>query len=315
MGLSPRVRGSRYHAVRWRPTGGSIPACAGKPSWLRTLTPCVGVYPRVCGEAVRPPFEQLGTKGLSPRVRGSRRAGAARGPHEGSIPACAGKPIRRATISAPSRVYPRVCGEAIPISKERAQAYGLSPRVRGSPDQVTRFPRILGSIPACAGKPARGLLWKLIKRVYPRVCGEAGSTRNLSGHWKGLSPRVRGSRSSGGLPGTENGSIPACAGKPTEAFTLTSHDGVYPRVCGEAVTGAVTTSRMLGLSPRVRGSPCQIFDKGAALFSIQVLHRFEYSDLSASSEEACRHRLRAGGLEKVNRVRRQGLQSGTPTGA
>ena len=47
----------------------------------------------------------------------------------------------------------------------------------------------------------------------------------------------------------------------------------------------------------------------------RVLHRFEYSDLSASSEEACRHRLRAGGLEKVNRVRRQGLQSGTPTGA
>ena len=49
--------------------------------------------------------------------------------------------------------------------------------------------------------------------------------------------------------------------------------------------------------------------------AIRVLHRFEYSDLSASSEEACRHRLRAGGLEKVNRVRRQGLQSGTPTGA
>ena len=49
--------------------------------------------------------------------------------------------------------------------------------------------------------------------------------------------------------------------------------------------------------------------------SILVLHRFEYSDFSAFSEEACRHRLRAGGLEKVNRVRRQGLQSGTPTGA
>ena len=47
----------------------------------------------------------------------------------------------------------------------------------------------------------------------------------------------------------------------------------------------------------------------------KVLHRFEYSDFSASSEEACRHRLRADGLEKVNRVRWQGLQSGTPTGA
>ena len=54
---------------------------------------------------------------------------------------------------------------------------------------------------------------------------------------------------------------------------------------------------------------------GRKLLQIRVLHRFEYSDLSASSEEACRHRLRAGGLEKVNRVRRQGLQSGTPTGA
>ena len=53
----------------------------------------------------------------------------------------------------------------------------------------------------------------------------------------------------------------------------------------------------------------------SSLFLKRVLHRFEYSDLSASSEEACRHRLRAGGLEKVNRVRRQGLQSGTPTGA
>ena len=52
-----------------------------------------------------------------------------------------------------------------------------------------------------------------------------------------------------------------------------------------------------------------------AVFEKEVLHRFEYSDLSSSSEEACRHRLRAGGLEKVNRVRRQGLQNGTPTGA
>ena len=173
MGLSPRVRGSRYHAVRWRPTGGSIPACAGKPSWLRTLTPCVGVYPRVCGEAVRPPFEQLGqkvyprvcgeaavpeqpearTKGLSPRVRGSPSDAQQYQLRVGSIPACAGKPFLSPRNVLRPTVYPRVCGEARAWSAVEVDQTGLSPRVRGSRFDTESVGSLEGSIPACAGKP------------------------------------------------------------------------------------------------------------------------------------------------------------------
>ena len=48
-GLSPRVRGNPRIAGGWRPSSGSIPACAGEPSPESTHRRKVGVYPRVCG--------------------------------------------------------------------------------------------------------------------------------------------------------------------------------------------------------------------------------------------------------------------------
>ena len=51
LGLSPRVRGSRWcTGVRcvWR---GSIPACAGEPERPVVRDRDAGVYPRVCGGA------------------------------------------------------------------------------------------------------------------------------------------------------------------------------------------------------------------------------------------------------------------------
>ena len=58
-GLSPRVRGSQCHSSRPAGTSGSIPACAGEPSW---------------------------------RVRGSLHRSRSRGSMDRSIPACAGEP-------------------------------------------------------------------------------------------------------------------------------------------------------------------------------------------------------------------------------
>ena len=66
----------------------------------------------------------------------------------------------------------------------------------------------------------------------------------------------------------DTGSIPACAGEPTLHARHVGHPGVYPRVCGGAVKLDPNREYPEGLSPRVRGSLCQIFDKGAALFSI-----------------------------------------------
>ena len=50
------------------------------------------------------------------------------------------------------------------------------------------------------------------------------------------------------------GSIPACAGEPPEDAADLVVVGVYPRVCGGAVTTESLRSRKRGLSSRVRGS-------------------------------------------------------------
>ena len=51
------------------------------------------------------------------------------------------------------------------------------------------------------------------------------------------------------------GSIPACAGEPCLVIARRPKRRVYPRVCGGAAASCSRSSRSMGLSPRVRGSP------------------------------------------------------------
>ena len=173
LGLSPRVRGSRR--PRSRPTSleGSIPACAGEPLSKHSQCSFHGVYPRVCGGAIKQAFTVQFSWGLSPRVRGSLQHPDVRPMPFGSIPACAGEPCIPGRPPMFAGVYPRVCGGAcagVPI----APSYpGLSPRVRGSRlNEITRRP-LLGSIPACAGEPSWCPVLLRPHWVYPRVCGGA----------------------------------------------------------------------------------------------------------------------------------------------
>ena len=48
-GLSPRVRGNPIMGGGGGNGSGSIPACAGEPSWRETRLTATRVYPRVCG--------------------------------------------------------------------------------------------------------------------------------------------------------------------------------------------------------------------------------------------------------------------------
>ena len=159
-------------------------------------------------------------KGLSPRVRGNQ-SDALQWPSEpGSIPACAGEPIAFALLKLHIRVYPRVCGGTSPGERSGPSTPGLSPRVRGNPDQRGNLPVVDGSIPACAGEPPCAP-WSLSgTRVYPRVCGGTYSGRNHSEQIGGLSPRVRGNLQvlSGG--NVLSGSIPACAGEPLRLSSI-----------------------------------------------------------------------------------------------
>ena len=152
-GLSPRVRGNRYVGVELSLAIGSIPACAGEPHLSRHCDNLHKVYPRVCGGTVLDQTEPTPQEGLSPRVRGNQWTEAAERMSLGSIPACAGEPIRPRIRDHPLWVYPRVCGGTDLAQGSQLQPTGLSPRVRGNhPSRSTRA-RTARSIPACAGEP------------------------------------------------------------------------------------------------------------------------------------------------------------------
>ena len=258
LGLSPRVRGSH------RPQGDNlmsiriIPACAGKPS-ARMLSASVSWdYPRVCGEASTILRRGSAAQGLSPRVRGSRRAGWLASIALGIIPACAGKPGGDLGQRLRAEDYPRVCGEAVAGASRLRIAMGLSPRVRGSPVRGVRQRVAGGIIPACAGKPAGIRARRPLPWDYPRVCGEAVYVIYATGLQQGLSPRVRGSRWRIALVAVMPRIIPACAGKPVVLGCGHAHARDYPRVCGEARSVTTDTRSAWGLSPRVRGSPARM---------------------------------------------------------
>ena len=172
-GLSPRVRGNRYHADCSRRPGRSIPACAGEPVFPRQsgqrnrVYPrvCGGtmsvrlawsaslVYPRVCGGTAVRNRPRRRRQGLSPRVRGNRHPSGQPHRRRRSIPACAGEPGRIFADDGHGKVYPRVCGGTRPSPQRCKTAPGLSPRVRGNHFAQSLKRDNTGSIPACAGEP------------------------------------------------------------------------------------------------------------------------------------------------------------------
>ena len=247
-GLSPRVRGNRKGGGQRPGSRRSIPACAGEPPGA-TRTACV-------------------TAGLSPRVRGNRLwpRRERRGP--GSIPACAGEPRPVARAYARDPVYPRVCGGTQLVCHNPRPQDGLSPRVRGNPSPPARSRGNDRSIPACAGEPLARTRTCTFVAVYPRVCGGTGAGLEQGMSGGGLSPRVRGNPSARLLSDGPNRSIPACAGEPSARAAARRPRSVYPRVCGGTLLDPDVLRVGDGLSPRVRGNPCQGGQSDAADRSI-----------------------------------------------
>ena len=191
-GLSPRVRGNRGFEETQMLFKGTIPACAGEPTYIEPINAIPRDYPRVCGGtrhmAERPPI----SRGLSPRVRGNLDALRLVPGLVGTIPACAGEPRNSGTGAFMTRDYPRVCGGTLLPNSAPITRPGLSPRVRGNRRRFPGGDTLPGTIPACAGEPLRLYPVQRLLRDYPRVCG--GTLRRCSGDAPamGLSPRVRG---------------------------------------------------------------------------------------------------------------------------
>ena len=193
-GLSPRVRGNpRFPFVS--PTASrTIPACAGEPP-AGGRTRCQNRdYPRVCGGTRCRRHGQVGTAGLSPRVRGNLCQHPGCEALHGTIPACAGEPASIPALCTTTGDYPRVCGGTPFAGMRVGRIAGLSPRVRGNLSSVSMCQPLWGTIPACAGEPRSSPARSRRSRDYPRVCGgtQTELIRDMQ-DW-GLSPRVRGNR-------------------------------------------------------------------------------------------------------------------------
>ncbi len=131
---------------------------------------------------------------------------------------------------------------------------GPSPCVRGSRARSAVKWAMLGSIPACAGEPARPPHRAGPARVHPRVCGGARATTVRAVVVDGPSPRVRGSHRRARRRALDARSIPACAGEPYYIRPRFALYTVHPRVCGGAVDTYNGCFPGYGPSPRVRGS-------------------------------------------------------------
>ena len=90
--------------------------------------------------------------------------------------------------------------------------------------------------------------------VHPRVRGE---TIHYDIAWPGAegpSPRARGNLQEPRDELLGDGSIPACAGKPTVSGERLRPTWVHPRVRGETANNAVPSGFLKGPSPRARGN-------------------------------------------------------------
>ena len=208
----------------------------------------------MCGGTIRSSFVAIPGSGLSPRVRGNLTCSGQCHQRCGSIPACAGEPLRREAHFGDEGVYPRVCGGTHALRRGLVHITGLSPRVRGNQPRSLMISVRQRSIPACAGEPSPAVAAGGGRTVYPRVCGGTPGFADILILHPGLSPRVRGNLVKGHLPERQWGSIPACAGEPTRRSCLRRPCRVYPRVCGGTPSASRWSPAGPGLSPRVRGN-------------------------------------------------------------
>ena len=83
-------------------------------------------------------------------------------------------------------------GETGAARHVKNESTGLSPHVRGNRQLLQRVPVLVGSIPACTGKPGTVAETWMTPRVYPRMYGETGRRVGRVALVPGLSPHVRG---------------------------------------------------------------------------------------------------------------------------
>ena len=151
-------------------------------------------------------------------------------------------------------VHPRVCGEHADPCFDIADAFGSSPRMRGTHRTSTGGIRLPRFIPAYAGNTLWVAQGRRLEAVHPRVCGEHLSGYQIIHHYPGSSPRMRGTHAGLAVARSLQRFIPAYAGNTRAPGGTPSRCAVHPRVCGEHVLELSCHQAVSGSSPRMRGT-------------------------------------------------------------
>ena len=166
-----------------------------------------------------------------------------------------GNPLRRARYRIKRRSIPRACGATDDGIARSIEYDGLSPRMRGNPDEGLANASEHRSIPAHAGQPLQQNRHHQRPGVYPRACGATNLGAFCTTPLGGLSPRMRGNQNQFSYSMLSDGSIPAHAGQPAHLRRTSKPRTVYPRACGATDADAASALDREGLSPAHAGQP------------------------------------------------------------
>ncbi len=193
--------------------------------------------------------------GSSPRPRGTRRWRLCDADRRRFIPASAGNTRWFWLTSLCPAVHPRVRGEHLSQFAARFIRRGSSPRPRGTLAATCPCRSGPRFIPASAGNTRPAATAPAHNAVHPRVRGEHIAVKRNVLVSTGSSPRPRGTRP---VPATNRRAdrfIPASAGNTQAVLFSAWRPSVHPRVRGEHELLGEQHVRVLGSSPRPRGTP------------------------------------------------------------
>ena len=191
-GSSPLTRGKPGATAAGLAGHGLIPAHAGKTRSGNRRRPSQRAHPRSRGENSAAFGWINGSLGSSPLTRGKHRALGRRRRPGGLIPAHAGKTTDASLSIRRAWAHPRSRGENAPLEPTPERMLGSSPLTRGKPAARLRVNRLLGLIPAHAGKTHPTHPNRNGVGAHPRSRGENTTARWQGSHVVGSSPLTRG---------------------------------------------------------------------------------------------------------------------------
>ena len=173
----------------------------------------------------------------------------------GLIPTYAGNTPIRTYLLEWKRAHPHVCGEHYNDTVSERLERGSSPRMRGTPVELSTVQVVDGLIPTYAGNTRCPALSALRLGAHPHVCGEHVVLVSGTIARRGSSPRMRGTQAATKAGIALVGLIPTYAGN-TRRVRLRRRCGrAHPHVCGEHVRVFMIDGDPWGSSPRMRGTP------------------------------------------------------------